>query len=143
MGLHLVQTLSERERMQRRLRRSPSVVFAFVGPRPRGEQSLTDASEGEAVLDLRRRWQRVMRVELVGPGWVAAMAFGTLVLLHSMLVAALAARYSRALPVVSRRRSLLAYTPLLVSVPVFPRLGRLRNRRRPGRCVQAPPHASG
>jgi len=30
----------------------------------RGEQSLTDAGEGEAVLDLRRRWQRVMRVEL-------------------------------------------------------------------------------
>src|SRR4051795_9876597 len=30
----------------------------------RGEQSLTDAGEGEAVLDLRRRWQRIMRVEL-------------------------------------------------------------------------------
>jgi uncharacterized protein YbcI len=30
----------------------------------RGEQSLMDAGEGEAVLDLRRRWQRVMRVEL-------------------------------------------------------------------------------
>src|SRR3954447_15397209 len=30
----------------------------------RGEQSLTDAGEGEAVLDLRRRWQGVMRVEL-------------------------------------------------------------------------------
>ena len=30
----------------------------------RGEQNLTDAGEGEAVLDLRRRWQRVMRVEL-------------------------------------------------------------------------------
>src|SRR3954470_1810002 len=30
----------------------------------RGEQTLTDAGEGEAVLDLRRRWQRVMRVEL-------------------------------------------------------------------------------
>jgi uncharacterized protein YbcI len=30
----------------------------------RGEQSLTDAGEGAAVLDLRRRWQRIMRVEL-------------------------------------------------------------------------------
>ena len=30
----------------------------------RGEQNLTDAGEGEAVLDLRRRWQRVMRDEL-------------------------------------------------------------------------------
>jgi uncharacterized protein YbcI len=30
----------------------------------RGERSLTDAGEGEAVLDLRRRWQGVMRVEL-------------------------------------------------------------------------------
>jgi uncharacterized protein YbcI len=30
----------------------------------RGEQTLTDAGEGEAVLDLRRRWQRVMRDEL-------------------------------------------------------------------------------
>ncbi len=61
--------------------------------------------------------------DIVGPGWVAATAFGTLVLLHGMLVAALAARYSRALPVVSNRRSLLAYTPLLVLVPVFPVYG--------------------
>ena len=30
----------------------------------RGEQNLTDAGESEAVLDLRRRWQRVMRLEL-------------------------------------------------------------------------------
>jgi uncharacterized protein YbcI len=30
----------------------------------RGEQTLADAGEGEAVLDLRRRWQRVMRTEL-------------------------------------------------------------------------------
>jgi hypothetical protein len=64
--------------------------------------------------------------DIVGPGWVAAIAFGTLVLLHGMLVAALAAlaaRYSRALPVVSSQRSLLAYAPLLVSVPVFPAYG--------------------
>ena len=30
----------------------------------RGEQNLTDAGEGDAVLDLRRRWQRIMRDEL-------------------------------------------------------------------------------
>jgi uncharacterized protein YbcI len=29
-----------------------------------GERSLTDAGEGRAVLDLRRRWQRVMEVDL-------------------------------------------------------------------------------
>ena len=30
----------------------------------RGEQTLADAGEGAAVLDLRRRWQRVMRVDV-------------------------------------------------------------------------------
>ena len=30
----------------------------------RGEQTLTEAGEGMAVLDLRRRWQRVMETEL-------------------------------------------------------------------------------
>jgi uncharacterized protein YbcI len=29
-----------------------------------GEQTLTEAGEGEAVLDLRRRWQRVMQADL-------------------------------------------------------------------------------
>jgi len=29
-----------------------------------GERSLADAGEGAAVLDLRRRWQRVMQVEI-------------------------------------------------------------------------------
>jgi uncharacterized protein YbcI len=29
-----------------------------------GERSLTDAGEGEAVLDLRRRWQRVMQKDM-------------------------------------------------------------------------------
>ncbi len=58
--------------------------------------------------------------DIVGPGWVAATAFGTLVVMHGMLVAALAARYSSALPVVSNWRSVLAYLPLLVLAPVFP-----------------------
>ncbi|MGH2916982.1 MAG: hypothetical protein ACRDLS_00035 [Solirubrobacteraceae bacterium] len=61
--------------------------------------------------------------DIVGPGWVAASTLGALVLLHGMLVAALAARYSGALPVVTDRRSLLAYTPLLVLLPVFPIYG--------------------
>ena len=30
----------------------------------RGEQTLADAGEREAVLDLRRRWQKVMKVEM-------------------------------------------------------------------------------
>ena len=30
----------------------------------RGEQTLTDAGEGNAVLDLRRRWQRVMQADV-------------------------------------------------------------------------------
>jgi uncharacterized protein YbcI len=30
----------------------------------RGEQVLADAGEGQAVLDLRRRWQRVMQVDV-------------------------------------------------------------------------------
>jgi uncharacterized protein YbcI len=30
----------------------------------RGEQTLADAGEGQAVLDLRRRWQRVMEAQL-------------------------------------------------------------------------------
>lgn len=58
--------------------------------------------------------------DIVGPGWVAATAFGTLVVMHGMLVAALAARYSSALPALSNRRSVLAYAPLLVLAPVFP-----------------------
>ncbi len=29
-----------------------------------GEQTLTDAGQGDAVLDLRRRWQRVMQADL-------------------------------------------------------------------------------
>ena len=32
----------------------------------RGERTLAEAGEGAAVLDLRRRWQRVMQVEISG-----------------------------------------------------------------------------
>ncbi len=59
--------------------------------------------------------------DLVGPGWLAAAAFGTLVVLHGMLVAALAARYGDRLPLLStKRRALLGHAPLLVVLPVFP-----------------------
>ena len=61
--------------------------------------------------------------DIVGPGWVAATAFGALVVLYGMLVASLAARYSRALPLVAAdRRSLLAHAPLLVLIPAVPAL---------------------
>lgn len=59
--------------------------------------------------------------DIVGPGWVSILVFGALVLGHGMLVAALAARYSRALPLLAPRwRSLLAYAPLLLVIPVAP-----------------------
>jgi hypothetical protein len=59
--------------------------------------------------------------DIVGPGWLAVVAFGALVLSHGMLVAALAGRYSRVLPPASRRpRSWVAYAPLVLLIPVFP-----------------------
>jgi hypothetical protein len=59
--------------------------------------------------------------ELVGPTWLALVAFGALVLLHGMVVAALAGRYSHALPLIAReRRAVLAHAPLLVLIPAFP-----------------------
>ena len=56
---------------------------------------------------------------IVGPGWVAVAAFGALVVVHGMAVAAVAARYSAVLPLPARdRRVLLRYTPLLAAAPV-------------------------
>jgi len=58
---------------------------------------------------------------IVGPGWLAVVVFSALVLVHCMLVAALAGRYSRTLPAPSlRRRTLIAYTPLLLLIPAAP-----------------------
>jgi hypothetical protein len=58
---------------------------------------------------------------IVGPGWVAVLVFSALVLIHGMLVAALAGRYSRTLPPPSlRRRTLIAYAPLLLLIPAVP-----------------------
>lgn len=56
---------------------------------------------------------------IVGPGWVALVAFGALVLAQGMLVAALAARLSRWLPLLAaNRRAVLAHLLLVAVVPV-------------------------
>jgi hypothetical protein len=58
--------------------------------------------------------------EIVGPGWVAIVAFSALVVFHGMLVAAVAGRYSRSLPLISKDwRTILLYAPLLLLVPGF------------------------
>jgi hypothetical protein len=52
--------------------------------------------------------------DLVGPGWVSVVAFTALVLFHGMLVAALAGRVSRAVPLLAREpRAIAAHAPLL------------------------------
>jgi hypothetical protein len=56
--------------------------------------------------------------DLVGPGWVAVAAFATLVVFHGMLVAALAGRLSRALPLLAARPGAIAvHAPLLLVLP--------------------------
>jgi len=53
--------------------------------------------------------------DIVGPGWLAVIAFSAVVVGVAMLVAALAGRLSRALPLLTRRRrSIVAYAPLLL-----------------------------
>src|SRR6266545_6034033 len=60
--------------------------------------------------------------DLVGPGWLAVTAFAALVVFHGMLVAALAGRFSRAMPLVAARPGALAvYVPLfLLLLPGWP-----------------------
>jgi hypothetical protein len=59
--------------------------------------------------------------DIIGPGWVAVIVFGALVVVHGMLVAAIAGRYSSTLPLISReRRSLLAHAPLVLLLPMAP-----------------------
>ncbi|MGH9165521.1 MAG: hypothetical protein ACRDZW_08440 [Acidimicrobiales bacterium] len=55
---------------------------------------------------------------LVGPGWLAVVAFTTLVLVQAMTVAAIAGRLSRALPLLAGRinRSWAWHAPLLLLV---------------------------
>jgi hypothetical protein len=59
--------------------------------------------------------------DLVGPGWVSVAAFSALVLLHGMLVAALAGRASRSIPLLAREPwPLAAHAPLLLLAPLAP-----------------------
>lgn len=59
--------------------------------------------------------------ELVGPGWAALVVFGAVVIVHGMLVAAIAGRYSRVLPLPSRHvRAMVPYAALLLLLPLFP-----------------------
>jgi hypothetical protein len=53
--------------------------------------------------------------DLVGPGWVSVAAFTALVVFHGVLVAALAGRISRAVPLLTARpRAIAAHAPLLL-----------------------------
>lgn len=56
--------------------------------------------------------------DIVGPGWLSVLIFAAVVLVHGMLVAALAGRFSRALPLLSRRRrAVLLHAPVLLLAP--------------------------
>ena len=53
--------------------------------------------------------------DLVGPGWMSVIVFAALVLFHGMLVAALAGRLSRAVPLLAPTpRAIVAHVPLLL-----------------------------
>lgn len=57
--------------------------------------------------------------DIVGPGWLSIVVFAALVVAQGMCVAAVAGRYSRVLPLLSRRMpSVLAHGPLLLLAPV-------------------------
>jgi hypothetical protein len=59
--------------------------------------------------------------DLVGPGWVSVAAFTALVVFHGMLVAALAGRISRAVPLLGTRpAAIAAHAPLLLLAPLAP-----------------------
>jgi hypothetical protein len=59
--------------------------------------------------------------DVVGPGWVSVVAFTLLVVFHGMLVAALAARLSRGLPLLAAQsRAVAAHAPLLLLAPLAP-----------------------
>jgi hypothetical protein len=57
--------------------------------------------------------------DLVGPGWVSVVTFVVLVVFHGMLVAALAGRISRAVPLLGTRpAAIAAHAPLLLLLPL-------------------------
>jgi hypothetical protein len=56
--------------------------------------------------------------DIVGPGWLAVLVFIAMGIGHGMLLAALAGRYSRVLPLLSPRAgALVPYAPLLILLP--------------------------
>lgn len=56
--------------------------------------------------------------DIVGPGWLAVLVFVALGFGHGMLLAALAGRYSRSLPLLSVRvKALVPHAPLLILIP--------------------------
>ena len=58
--------------------------------------------------------------DIVGPGWLALAIFVALGLAYGMLVSALAGRYSRVLPLITKeRRTIARYAPLLLLAPAF------------------------
>ena len=57
--------------------------------------------------------------DIVGPGWLAVLLFSVLIILHGMLVAAIAGWYSSRLPL-RPTRPRLAYLPLLAAVVYVP-----------------------
>src|SRR5215218_6424617 len=59
--------------------------------------------------------------DLVGPGWVSVVGVASLDLIHGMLVAALAARISRSVPLLGTRpAAFAAHAPLLLLAPLVP-----------------------
>lgn len=59
--------------------------------------------------------------DIVGPGWVSITVFVSLGLVHGALLATLAGRYSKRLPLWSTQRKVLVwYLPLLLLLPAFP-----------------------
>src|SRR6266540_4380557 len=59
--------------------------------------------------------------DLVGPGWVSVATFALLVVFHGALVAALAGRLSRAVPLLAARPGAFAvHAPLLLLLPLAP-----------------------
>jgi hypothetical protein len=59
--------------------------------------------------------------DLVGPGWVSVVAFAVLVVFHGVLVAALAGRLSRAVPLLAASPgAIAAHAPLLVLLLLTP-----------------------
>lgn len=61
--------------------------------------------------------------DIVGPGWLSVVAYVAIILGHGMLMSALAGRYSRALPLITKQlRTIARYVPFLFLAPALPLL---------------------